>query len=225
MRKIVCLFMFLLLLSVGNVYAASSLDSRIGSASEPGVMSDDQYVWDTFDAARDDIVAIGTQTAQVQIPLTSAILNDQTSIEVLSESTAPGLEFDNAMAAIVWADGETTPIQVSFTVPADYGSAGVLKVLCADSASSTRNQVDFYTYVNSDDTAWDTAVTNQTPVALASTIATHPELVTLTPATDFASLAAGDVVILGLWRDDTADGSADLEMYGNAIFEYTRQQI
>jgi hypothetical protein len=37
--------------------------------------------------------------------------------------------------------------------------------------------------------------------------------VTLTPATDFASLVAGQIVTLNMWRDNTANGTGDLEIY------------
>lgn len=136
----------------------------------------------------------------------------------LSTSTAPGLEIDDNMVSVVWADGETTPIQVTFRVPADYVSSGRFKVLATESGTSTANQVDFDVYVNSDGVASDSAATGQTPVALAGTAST-PDEVTLTPATDFASLSAGNWVTLRLWRDDVATGTNDLELKG-VVFEY-----
>lgn len=136
----------------------------------------------------------------------------------LTGSSTPNLEEDDAVPALVWADGETTKVHVTFRVPADYISSGRFKLLATESDSTTPNEVDFEVYVNTDGSAADSSATNQTPVALAGTTSTSDE-VTLTPATDFASLAAGDWVTLGIWRDDTATGTGDLEIKG-VVFEY-----
>lgn len=141
-----------------------------------------------------------------------------TAPEPLSTSTTPGLEIDDNMTSVVWADGETSPIQVTFRVPADYVSSGRFKLIATESGTSTANQVDFDVYVNADGVASDSAATGQTPVALAGTAAT-PDEVTLTPATDFASLSSGKWVTLRLWRDDVATGTNDLELKG-VVFEY-----
>lgn len=136
----------------------------------------------------------------------------------LTSSTTPGMELDDAMLSIVWADNETSPIQVTFRVPADYLSTGRFKLFCTESGTSTPNQVDFDVYVNTDGTASDSSATGQTPVALAGTSST-PDEITLTPATDFDSLAAGSWVTLRLWRDNVATGTNDLELKG-VVFEY-----
>ena len=148
-----------------------------------------------------------------QIPLTDFILNDGTNIAVLSASTKPGVELDNANTAIVWSDGEATAVEAKFRVPSDYIEGGKFRVFVDESSDgATTNQVDFAVYVNGTAEAWDSATTNQTPVALAGTPGT-PTVVTLTPATDFSALAAGDIVTVRLWRDDTAVGTRDLELY------------
>jgi len=141
---------------------------------------------------------------------------------VITSSTAPGLESDDYISNIVWADGETTPVQISFRVPGDYASGGAFKILATESNSTTPNQVDFDVYVNADGSAADSSATDQTPVALAGTTST-PDEITLTVATDFASLAAGNWVTLRIWRDDTATGSGDLEVKG-AVYYYTATQ-
>lgn len=155
-------------------------------------------------------------TKQVSLPIMGFTHNGSAA---LTASTAPGLEVDDSISAIVFADGEVTPIQQTFRVPPNYSSGGSFRVFCTESNSTTPNQVDFDVYVNRDGVASDASATNQTPVALAGTLST-PDEITLTPATDFASLAAGDFVTLRLWRDDTADGSGDLEIKG-AWFVYT----
>lgn len=160
----------------------------------------------------------------IQLPLTAFMVENGngstvgTSVAPLTASTTPGMEVDDSLAALVWADGETSPIQVTFRVPTDYVSTGRFKVIATESDSTTANQVDFDVYINVDGTASDASATNQTPVALTGDTAT-PDEITLTPGTDFASLAAGDWVTLRLWRDDVADGTGDLEIKG-VVFEY-----
>lgn len=168
---------------------------------------------------------VGGTKKQIQLPLNTFMVESGgdgstvgTTPAPLSTSTAPGLEIDDNMISVVWADGETTPIQVGFRVPGDYVASGRFKVLATESGTSTANQIDFDVYVNSDGVASDSAATGQTPVALAGTAST-PDEVTLTPATDFTGLSAGKWVTLRLWRDDVATGTNDLEIKG-VVFEY-----
>ena len=155
-------------------------------------------------------IVIGSNEKSVQFGVNDFLLPD--AVSSLSSSTQPGLETDNELLAIVWADGETTPAQVTFRVPQNYNSGGAFKVFVDESSSTTPNQVDFQVYVNTSGTSWDSSATGQTPVALAGT-ATTPTLVTLTPATDFDSLAAGDIVTLEVWRDNVVTAEGDLELY------------
>lgn len=67
-------------------------------------------------------------------------------------------------------------------------------------------------WVNTDGSPWVTSVTNQTPVQLTETAGT-PEMVTLSVATDFASLTAGQIVTFNVWRDDSNTETSDLELY------------
>lgn len=161
----------------------------------------------------------GTSTRIVPFSVGDFILNDGTNVWVLSTSTTPGFECDNKAASIVWADGETTPVSVSFKVPDDYSSGGAFKLFCDESTSTTHNKVDFSVYVNREGTVFDSTTSNQTPVELAG-VAGTPDMVTLTVGTDFASLAAGDVVTANFWRDDNGTSTGDLEMY-YAEFYYT----
>jgi len=140
--------------------------------------------------------------------------NDGTTIAQLTSSTVPGLEIDNSIGAIVWADGETTPASVTFRVPNGYSSGGKFYVFADQSNSTTPPQIDFNVYTNRTGVIFDSATSNQSPVSIIATADPGtPVLVTLTPATDFASLAAGDIVTLNIWRDDTLTGTADLEVY------------
>ena len=158
----------------------------------------------------------------IQLPLASFLTSDAANGEQITTTTAPGFEIDDLIPGMVWADGEVTPAYMTFRVPDDYASGGAFKVLATESDSTTPNQVDFSVYLNSDGTAADSAATDQTPVALTGTTST-PSEITLTVATDFASLAAGDWVTLNIWRDNTADGTGDLEVKG-VVFDYTATQ-
>lgn len=159
-----------------------------------------------------------------QIPLTAFMVENGdgstvgTTVAPLTASTTPGMEVDDNVACLVWSDGETSPIQATFRVPADYVSTGRFKVVATESDSTTPNQIDFDVYVNTDGSTNDSSATDQTPAAMTAASAT-PDEVTLTPSTDFASLAAGDWITLRLWRDDVADGTGDLELKG-VVFEY-----
>ena len=48
----------------------------------------------------------------ISLPLASFTANDG-GIKVVSASTAPGLEYDDLLPNIVWADGETTPVEIT----------------------------------------------------------------------------------------------------------------
>lgn len=148
------------------------------------------------------------------LPLMGFILSDASPV---TTSTAPGIEVDDLIPNIVWADGETTPVMITFRIPSDYSSGGAFRVIATESNSTTPNQVDFDVYINKDGVAADASATGQTPVALAGTTST-PDVVTLTPATDQASFAAGAWVTLRIWRDDTATGTGDLEVKGVEFF-------
>lgn len=131
----------------------------------------------------------------------------------------PGLEIDDVLPNIVWADGETSPVLVTFRVPSDYSSGGAFRLICTESVSTTPNRVDFDVYVNRSGRAAASSASDQTPVVLAGTTST-PSVVTLTPATDFVSLAAGDWVTIRIWRDDDAafGATGDLEVKGVEFF-------
>jgi hypothetical protein len=136
-----------------------------------------------------------------------------------SGTLAPGLNEDDNVMGIIWADGEVTPVAINFRVPADYASGGSFRVIATESDSSTANQIDFQVYTAATGAIYNATVTDQTPAAL--TLSTNtPSTVTLTVATDFSALAAGHLVALEIWRDDTADGTGTLEVK-NVSFYYT----
>jgi len=229
--KILAVFMSILLIA-GSVYAASpsTLKRNVWDAKNvfnQEVEFDGNVEFDsTVDFTDATITATGLITAThiadvvryYQLPIVAVTVTG----DAITASTAPGLEVDDLIPGIVWADGETTPVQITFRIPSDYSSGGLFKVLATESDSTTPNQVDFSVYVNTSGVAADAAATNQTPVALAGTTST-PSEITLTVATDFAALAAGNWVTLNIWRDDTATGTGDLEVKGIAFY-YTAVQ-
>jgi len=137
----------------------------------------------------------------------------------LSTSTSPKLAYKNSVSVIAWNQDETHPAQKTFKVPSKYSSGGNFKVFLNRTADDTSvlddaniPGLDFEVFVNSSGTAFDSAATNQTPVKVGLTEAGHPVQKTLTVDTDFASLSAGDVVTLNIWRE--ASGTDGLNFYG-----------
>lgn len=134
------------------------------------------------------------------------------SIRLLDTTTVPSIEQHNRLTCLVWEDGEDSYAQVTFKVPPNYISGGAFRAF-VDYDTGTDNPEIFYrVYVNRDGTAWDTTVTNQSSVDPSGTAGT-PELVDLAIATDFANLAAGDIVSFEIKRSDLEASTADLELY------------
>lgn len=158
-----------------------------------------------------------------QLPLLNFLGSAEQGItevgSILTTSTVPGITTDDGVINLVWADTETSVGVTTFRIPADYASGGAFKVIATQSASSTKCEVDFNVLVNTSGSTIDSSATGQTPVQL-TTLGSTPSEITLTPATDFASLAAGDWVTLRIWRDDagTNAGTNDLEVKGVAFY-------
>jgi len=154
------------------------------------------------------------------LPLTGFVNAYDASPIGVTTTGSPGLQIDDYIPNIVWtAAGYASPVSVTFRVPSDYSSGGAFRLMCTESVSTTPNWVDFDVYVNRDGRAVDASATDQTPGALAGTTST-PSVVTLTPGTDFATLAAGDWVTFRIWRDNSAARGAtgDLEVKGVEFF-------
>lgn len=220
MKKYLALLISLLLV-IPTVYASSIEVQDDGTYVGTAVKLNFTGVTTTFsqDTATIPIAGGASIVREIQFPLSFLHGVDGSQ---LSTTSVPGLAINNSLASVVWSDGETSAAQVTFKVPADYSSGGAFYLLCDESANSTRSQVDFEVYVNTDGAVWDSAVTGQTPVALTE-VAGTAEQVSLTVATDFSALAAGTYVSLNVWRDDTAVGTNDLELY-YASFYYTANE-
>ncbi len=203
--------------TLGGANATQVYDWRVDSSGDltPGsnstnTIGDATHVVSAVYA--DDFVMTSGEERSIEFTVGDFIINDGTSVAPITTTTSPGLEVDNKATSLVWADGEVTPAQVTFKVPSDYKSGGAFRVFCDESSSATPNQVGFSVYVNQEGAAWAASATTQTSVALAGTAGT-PDMVTLAVATDFTSLASGDIITLNVWRDDTATGTGDLELY------------
>lgn len=131
---------------------------------------------------------------------------------LITNATIPAMNLQNQLTALVWADGEESYAQVTFKVPADYVSGGGFRAMVDYNTGSDNPEIQYFVYVNTDGTAWDTTYTRQTPVDPGGTAGT-PVLVNLPIATDFASLAAGDVVTFAIDRSDEESSAANLEVY------------
>lgn len=222
-----CILALLALVMIqGTAFAAAKADKAVtvgGNRSYYNIYDEDTMSSDSATGlpTQQSVKAYIDSTAVrfVQLPLLSFGLDDLGAISVAS---VPGIESDDGVINIVWADGEVSPAEITFRIPNDYQSGGLFKVLATESDSTTPNQIDFDVYVNTPGVSIDTVRSNQTPVALDQATST-PSEVTLQVSTDFASLAAGDWVHLRLWRDNTAAGTGDLEVKGVGFY-YTAAQ-
>jgi hypothetical protein len=203
--------------------SASSLDIQINSGSRGA------YVQGITEVSTHRI-ALATQQVGVQKSLlfTPPMFIDWTTEDLIDADENPSLEVIDSVPCIAWDDGETDKASVTFRVPYDYLSGGSFRVWADEDASLSTTEtlgtgIDFEVYVNADVTAFDAAVTNQTPVALDGQ-AGSPEEIALTVTTDFASLAAGHLVTFNIWREDTTyTEDDDLEIY-YVEFIYTAKQ-
>ncbi len=164
-----------------------------------------------------------TSTGEEKIPLPigafigSYVTGYTAAAFVLTAATDPGIGVAALIPGIYWADNSISPVAITFRVPANYSSGGAFRLICTETDSTTPNQVDFDVWVNKSGTAFDSTATGQTPVALTKDTTT-PSVVTLTPATDFAALVAGDWVTLRMWRDNVATGTGTLYVHGVDFF-------
>ena len=136
----------------------------------------------------------------------------ETAVVPLTTTSNPRLSLDNGLVALEWDDGDESYVQVTFKVPDDYLFNGKFKILTDYDSGSDNPPIHFRVFVNGDGDVWDTAATAQTAVDPAGTAGT-PELSTLTVATDFSSLAGGDIVTLQVARSNQDSSTADLEVY------------
>ena len=236
--------------TAGTTTAATIYSDDIGtSTSNPIVtgISDGVFEYYGPDSTYDILIQAGTRAIKLTSWTTSSkheiVIDSQVSVGKsirfspgqfvavgwggstvipLTNSSKPRWSIDNSLIAIEWDDGDESYAQVTFRVPDDYHSGGAFRVMTDYDSGSDNPPVHFRVYVNADGSAWDSATTAQTAVDPAGTAGT-PEVSTLSIATDFASLAAGNVVTLQVSRSNQDSSTADLELY-YAEFYYNAKQ-
>ena len=189
-----------------------------------GGMVDGDYPW-TID---DDGTLTGNSDAELElgdIALTTwgtclhftpgdfvAVDAAETTVVEITTATGPKIDVQNRKPCLVWDDAEESYAQVTFKVPANYVSGGSFRAFTDYNTGSDSPSIEYRVLIDSDGDAWDTAWTVQTAVDPSGT-AGKPELTDLPITTDFASLAAGDIVTFSIARDDDDASTADLELY------------
>lgn len=127
-------------------------------------------------------------------------------------TTNPGIATTDNVPAIVWADDEVTPVQITFRVPAEYSSGMAFRLLISTSDDTTKPEVDWQIWANTDAVVFDAAATAQTAVQAAANSSATNEEVTLTPdATGAAQIVAGAWITLDLWNTTTGSGTLELK--------------
>lgn len=155
-----------------------------------------------------DDISRSTDTTIV-LPVSVFTLNTSGN---LTTTTQPGLESDNSLTSVVWADGETTPIHTTFRVPDDYTSGGNFRIVASQSSADAGNcQIGWGFYLNQDGETWDTSRWDGSFITVTGTAT--PDYIVLTESTAFSSIAAGDLITIEFWRTDDVAGTGDLEIY------------
>jgi hypothetical protein len=196
---------------------------------ENGVDSGPDATTLNFSSGMNVTTSGGTTTiglGALDLPLSDFVLNNAGTVTPLTSSSQPGLAGTSTGSSFIeWADAETVPVQTTFRVPDNYGSGGAFRVLVGRGSGDTLPPaIDFQVWVNGSVVAFDSAATDQTAVDLTPAIYDgSPEEKTLTVATDFAALEAGQYVTADFWRDNTNVSTATLELYA-VQFTYTATQ-
>ena len=203
--------------------SATSLDIQVNAGSRGAIVTSITPV--SAHRIELPIQGVGVQRS---LPLPILLFADYNTGDLVDTDETPGIEKHNLGVALEWSDGEAAEkATTTFRIPYDYLSGGYFRVWADEATGGAgttgRTALDFEVLVNRDNTAFDAAATDQTPVALLGNPGS-PEELTLTVTTDFASLAAGDLVTFKLWRDDTTyTGTSSTEVY-YVEFVYTAKQ-
>lgn len=157
---------------------------------------------------------IADVTRSFELPLAAAFI-DGTGVMGNDGTTAPGLaETDNIPAIVYASSAESTKIQWTFKLPADYVSGLAFHVLVSSSAATSAGQsIDWQFWVNGDDVTFDAAAISQDAVSLtSSTLDASCELVTLTiDATGEAAISSGSVLTVDIWNAGTSDNTTEIK--------------
>jgi hypothetical protein len=202
-------------------------------------LSEDTYQLSIYNSAGTRVFSVdssgnvyiaGTTTASairtINLPI-AAFFTATGTITTISSSSSPSLVLNDALPSFEWSSAQRAnayQVATTFRVPSNYSAGGIFKVLTSQSGTSTPCKVGFDVYINKDATAYDAAVTTQSPVSIAGSN-TSNSVVTLTVSTDFNSLTAGDWVTLRIWgySSGTGDSTDKLRVKG-VEFYYTATQ-
>lgn len=193
----------LLVLAACLLYAASSFAGR--TFNKDPYLQDDLQV-NKLSVVNDYCEALPLGAFRLETGGTAATVG--TDGAVLNSSSTPNLLIDanGDFEYIVWEDGETTPIYINHSVPADQiGNTEIYyKVTFHQPLAGTPERIDYDVRINAEnDTSWDSSVTNQTPVSNGG-VFNEPQTATLRPTTDFATVSAGDMARPRFWRDNSS---------------------
>jgi len=148
------------------------------------------------------------------LPLVAAFI-DGTGVMGNDGTTAPGMAETDSIPAIVYASSaETTKIQWTFRVPADYSTGlGFRILMSSDGASAASQSIDWALWINADDTTFDAASIEQTAVAgTSATLDVSNELITLAvDATGEAAISAGVFVTVDIWNAGTSSNTTEIK--------------
>lgn len=138
------------------------------------------------------------------------VSTNRVHVSDITRTNAPGLVMANAVCMVDWANGETSPIQITHSIPNDYTSGGAYRITCTETTSVAPYFVDMDVYVNREGATRDSSATNQTAVRLAGQ--TTPNIITITPATDFSLLYRGKIITASFWPLNTYSNSGNFRI-------------
>jgi len=152
------------------------------------------------------------------LPLAAAFI-DGTGIIGNDGTTAPGLaETDNVPAIVYATSAETTKIQWTFPLPADYSTGLGFRVLLSSSDASGANQsIDWQLWVNDDAAAFCITPISQAAVgSTCGTLDTTNDVLTLTMnATGETAVSTGSLITLDIWSASSSNGTTEIKgVYG-----------
>jgi len=162
-----------------------------------------------------------TTTRTIYFDLGAAAVDGGNDID---DGSAPNLTTVDNVQAILWDDsGETTAVQWTFPVPADYSTGMVFyAMISSDDASGAATKLDWALTQNKDATAFGSPTAQDLVASTESALNTKNDILTLTPdATGAALFVDGAVITLEVFNASTNDDDLELK----AIWgEYTATQ-
>jgi hypothetical protein len=162
---------------------------------------------------------IADPTRSIPFQLAAASFNNAGTINVIGNdgTTAPGIAAVDLVPAIVYASSaEVASIGWTFVVPPNYSSGLAFRMLISSSSDTASASIgfDWNLFVNNFSTAFDATAYEQTAVAnTTDNPSTSNVLLTFTAdATAAADIAAGDVVTVWFWNNDSRVATATTEV-------------